>query len=291
MKRISDILKKRGIKPLKYEKKGNVMMVYTNHDKYVFKKSNSEIYAYLLNRNYDYYPETIIEDDYIISRYIDDDKMPDEQKILDLINLVSLLHMKTTYYEKLNINDIKEIFEDTLKNINYLFDYYNILMDNIELNIFMSPKEYALARNVSLIFNNLNICKNDLDKWYENISSNSNYRMVLLHNNLKLEHFIGGKLISWEKSKLGFPIFDLYGLYKETYNLFDWIEIYKQYIKKYPLKKEEVELFIILILMPNKIEFNMSEVEDTIKVSEEIDYLNNSLKFVNQIKEIEVTKK
>lgn len=94
-------------------------------------------------------------------------KYQKNKKILDLIDLVSLMHSKTTYYEKITINDIKQIYEDIGKNIEYLKIYYDVLMTEIETKEFMSPKEYYLARNISLIYLTLDNLKYDLDNWYK----------------------------------------------------------------------------------------------------------------------------
>jgi len=290
MKKINNILKKNNIIPLKYEKRGKVIIVFTKDKKYVIKETKKEIFEYLLNRHFDNYPKTIIEDNYAISLYIEDNNILKEQKILDLINLVSLLHLKTTCYEKININDIKEIYEDKMNEINDLTIYYNNLMDIIETKIFMSPKEYTLARNISLFLNNLSFAKNKLDEWYRKFKNKSNYRIVLLHNNLKLDHLINNMLISFEKAKFGLPIFDIYNLYKNTYDDFDFIEIYKLYIKNYPLNEDEVDLLLILLIIPQKITFQNIEYLDTILVYEEVNYLDNSLKLVDSIKKLYLPK-
>lgn len=286
MKRINNILKELDVKPVKYERKGNVVIVTTKDLKLAIKKTNKEIYDYLKYRNFDYYPDIIQIDDYLVNNYEEEIEIPKEQKILDLIDLVSLMHSKTTYYEKITINDIKQIYEDIGKNIEYLKNYYDVLMTEIETKEFMSPKEYYLARNISLIYLTLDNLKYDLDNWYKKNKEKESNRLVVNHNNLKLEHFINNKLISFEKANIGLPIFDLYKLYKETYNDYDWLELYKRYNANYPLKEDEVELFIILIMLPNKIEFSFNEYESTLMVTKEIIYLNKTNSLVNQIKDI-----
>ena len=283
MKEINNLLKKHHIIPIKYIKKGKIWIIYTKDKKYVIKKCHKEVYDYLLNRHFDYYPKTIVENNYAISEYVDEVYIPKEQKILDLIKLVSLLHLKTTCYLKININDIKEIYESILNEINDLNTYYNNLMDLIETKVFMSPKEYVLARNISLFFNNLNICRMKLEKWYKKTKEMTNYRLVLLHNDLKLDNYKNNMLINFSKAKFGLPIFDIYKLYKETYDNFDFIEIYKLYNKNYPLKEEEKELFEILLMLPNKIVFQNIEYLDTIFITNQIIYLNESLKFIDKI--------
>ena len=50
--------------------------------------------------------------------------MPDEQKMLDMIDLVGLLHNKTTYYKNIDLDDYKKIYEDIANNIFYISSRY-----------------------------------------------------------------------------------------------------------------------------------------------------------------------
>ena len=66
-------------------------------------------------------------------------------------------------------------------------------------------------------------------------------RFVVVHNNLDLSHFLRNKnsyLISWDKTKIDKPIFDLYKLYKRHYSEFDFVEVLKKYERNYPLLEE-----------------------------------------------------
>ena len=134
----------------------------------------------------------------------------------------------------------------------------------------MSPSEYLLARNISRIFIALNFCKEEIENWYELIKDKTKQRVVVLHNNLDLSHFFkmdSSYLISWDKSKIGIPIFDLYILYKRHALDFDFSEILKQYEQNYPLQKDEKKLFFILIALPPKIDFDKSIYEQTKEIS------------------------
>lgn len=279
MKRINNILKELELIPYRYEKKGKITIIDTNKGRYCIKKNNSDIYDYLNYRTFNYYPTIITRNhEYEVMEYVEEIEIPDEQKILDLIDLVSLLHLKTTHYITITESDNKKIYDDILGNIQYLRDYYNNMMTNIEAEIYMSPSGYLLARNITIVFNNLRLCESKLKSWYKSVREQTKRRVVVLHNNLSLDHFINKKLISWNKSKIDIPIFDLYKLYKETYNKFEWDEILKKYMDNYPLKEEELELFYILILLPNKIEFGVSEYTNTLKITKELEYLVSSTK-------------
>ena len=202
-----------------------------------------------------------------------------------MINLVSLLHSKTTFYKEVDEDDYKKIYEDISGNIEYLKSYYIDLITIIENKVYMSPSEYLLARNISKIFASLNYCENELNKWLEIVENKKKQRFVVLHNNLELDHFIRNNdsyLISWDKSKIDIPIFDLYKLYKKYALVFDFESILKEYEKNYPLLNEEILLFFILVTLPDKIEFIDNEYENTKIVSKKVDIIYKTEKLIEE---------
>lgn len=282
VKKFNEILNKYDLKPYKREYKGNVLIIYTDKGNFAIKekgrKDSTPIYEYLNSRNFHYYPERISgkEEDYEIVPYLPDSPIPDEQKMLDLIDLLSLLHSKTTHYKEVTEDDYKEIYEDLLGNIEHLSTYYNDQISLIETKIYMSPSEYLLARNISKIFGALYYSKNELDLWYKKVKDKRRMRYVVLHNNLSLDHFIRNEnsyFISWNKSKIGLPVFDFYKLYK-THGLdFDFYELLRLYEKKYPLLEEERALLFVLLSLPDKLEEESSEYNLCKMVSNKIDFL------------------
>ena len=288
MKQISEILKKYKIKPQRYINNGKVTIIDTEIGRFVVKKNNKskKIFDYLKSRSFNYYPRVINEEneEYEIAEYVEDLDYPDEQKMLDLINLVSLLHNKTTHYKEVDYDDYKKIYEDIKNNIEYLESYYTDIITLIETHVYMSPSEYLLARNISRIYNALNFCKNEIDIWYELVKEKTKQRVVVLHNNLDLSHFFKtdiSYLISWDKSKIGIPIFDLYILYKRHALEFDFSEILRYYEQNYPLQKDERKLFFILIALPPKIEFNKSVYEMTKEISRIMDVQYKTEKLIS----------
>lgn len=288
MYKINDLLRNNNLKPRKYTKKNNVMVIETNDDIVVVKRrttDNSGILDYLKSRSFDYFPPIIYSDsDYFITRYIDNYDVPSEQKILDLIDLVSLLHYKTTHYKEVTIDDYKEIYEDLKNNIEYLYTYYMDMITLIENKVYMSPCEYVLARNISKVFSTLDFLNNELDKWFDLVKGKNKKRLVVLHNNLDLDHFIindRNYLTSWSKSKIDIPIFDIYKLYLKYGLDYDFAEIFKRYEKKYPLYEDERVLFFILIMLPKKLDFDKSVYENTLEVGKMIDMIYKTEIFVS----------
>ncbi|MBR1377059.1 MAG: hypothetical protein IJ565_04525 [Bacilli bacterium] len=282
MLRVNDELRKYDLSPSKYTNLKNVTIVDTNKGKFVFKrKTNNNIYDYLNSRNFNYYPKIISDsnDEFMITPYIPSIDMPEEQKIDDMIDLVSLLHSKTTHFKEVDSDEYKEIYEDITNNIDYLYSYYSDIMTIIESKVFMSPPEYLLALNISKVYESLSYCHIKIEDWYKKVKDKKKKRLVVLHNNLKLDHFIRYDipyLISWDKAKIDMPIFDLYKLYKNENIEFDFSEVLKRYEHNYPLDEDEKELLFILITLPDKISFDDTNYNMCIKISDMIDILNRA---------------
>ncbi|MEG2311211.1 MAG: hypothetical protein RSB72_00725 [Bacilli bacterium] len=289
MLRINDYLKQAGLHPCSYEIRGKVTIVKTKEQNIVVKEknrsANASIFAYLKSRNFNYYPKIIsTTDGYEITEYIKEVTTPAEQKMTDMINLVSLLHNKTTHFKEIDEDDYKKIYEDIANNIKYLVSYYNDIISVIETKVFMSPAEYLFARNISKIYGALNYCTGELEKWQKLMATKKKQRFVVLHNNLDLTHFIRNDksyLISWDKAKIDLPIFDIYKLYKKQGLDYDFEEILKNYEAAYPLLEEEKKLLFILLSLPNKIEFDRSEYTMCKAISREIDMLYKTEKIIS----------
>lgn len=284
MRKINELLRKLDIKPLHYQRIGKATIISTKGKKYVVKKNITPIYDYLNQRTFHYYPNTRIEGDYEISEYVEEVPIPDEQKILDLADLVSLLHMKTTHYQSTSEYGYQDIYEMIKGNLDYLKKDYDEMMDKIESEIFMRPSSYLLARHITSIYNMLKFCEDNLEKWYEKVKEIHKMRVVILHNNLSLDHFYNNQLISWNKAKIGSPIFDLYKFYKNTYYPFVWEEVFKRYLSGYPLKEEEKELFYIMISIPEPLKWTTKEYQNVCIVKKQLDYMENTNRFIADMK-------
>lgn len=265
-------------------KKGKCLIANINDKKYAIKdKSNDNIkgiYEYLSSRNFDYFPKLIVDNDkYDIYEYIEEVDNPIEQKAYDMIDLISLLHNKTTYYKEMDIDEYKEIYESVSYKINSRMNYYNNLMNMIEREMFMSPSHYLIARNISKIFGSLDYSKKNINEWYDLVKTKGKKRLVTLYNNIDLNHVIRNKdlyLLSWDKSKTGIPIYDIYNFYFKYYKVLDFKDLLKHYEARYPLLEEEKKLFNILISIPDEIDFKSNEMDNCKNVKKIIDYIYKS---------------
>lgn len=278
MKEINELLKKNNIRYSSFRKKGS-SIIFDN--KFVVRKNKTNIYDYLSYRNFNNYPNLKIDDGYEIVEYIDEIDIPKEQKMIDLIEVISSLHKKTNYYKKITDNIVDNIYDEIKQNIEEIKNYYDQLMLEAESSVYMRPSYYLLARNISNIYKVIIDASNNLEKWYKDISELKSIRVSIIHNNLSLEHFINNKVISWDKSKISIPIYDLVKLYKNTYNEYDWVELINIYENNFLLREEEHILFDLLVSIPNKVDITNIEIDNVIKINEELNYIKLTNNFIS----------
>ncbi len=288
MKEINEILKNNGIRTTSYKKDGNIILVNTNKGMYIIKKNNMDkrVLEYLNNRGFKQYPDTIFDKSYTISKYEEGSNIPNEQKMFDLIDTIGVLHSKTSFYKEVSSYDYKTIYEDILNNLEYLYKYYSNYINIIDERVIYSPSEFLLARNISYIFKSIESSRNYINDWYKKIENIDKIRVSVIHNNLDLSHFIRNKknfLISWDKSKIDMPIYDLYKLYNKYYLDYNFNELINRYESIYPLKDYEKELLLILINIPLKIVYT-NEYDTCVSISREIDRLYKSNELKNSLK-------
>ena len=286
-KELRELFDQKGIITKKITIKNNVRIIDDGEEQLVIKrrdKNLNSLYQYLKSRSFPYFPEVLYQtENFDIYQYIEDAPISTEERANDLINLVTLLHSKTTFYKDIDEDTYKELYETTLERIEYLEHYYQDILEIIEQEEYMSPANYLFARNVSKLFAALNYCRYQIENWYKIIEEKKRIRIVNLHNNLSLDHYISSEqpyLISWRKSKKDIPIYDLMQFYQKYYHDLDFCELLRNYEMRYPMLKEEKILFFCLISIPEKIEFTGSEYELCKKIQNFYQYLYTTEKLI-----------
>ena len=267
--------------------KGKATIIETNEGKYVIKKSNKNmenLFNYLLNRNFTNFPSFIHQNkEYNISKYIENTSEPLNQKYEDLIALIASLHNKTSYFKNISIDKYKEIYENIKNNlINEEIEYEKYYKEFFK-QIYPSPSMQIFQTSYSKIKKTFYFCHKELEKWYEIIKTKNKIRVVLLHNNLKIEHLIKNKidyLISWDNYKFDTPILDIYNLYKNEYDKTNFDILLTKYIKLFPLLDHELKLLFILISIPPEINKKQGEFYQSKEIYNIINYINKTEKLI-----------
>ena len=279
-------LKKYNIIPTGYEYKNNVKIIETKNNKYVLKRNKNnilDIFNYLHLKNFNYFPNVYNKDRndlYEIYEYIDSSDMSNYEKSEEIIYLLSLLHNKTTSYKNIDIDEYKKIYEDIFNKLNELEEYYISLNNEIDKEIYMSPSNYLLVRNITKIYSAIYYCKTQLEEFYNIVKNNLKKRVSLIHNNIDLSHLLRNEnsyLISWDNAKFDIPVYDLIKFYKKNYNDVDFTNLFKLYESKYPLHNEERKLLFISLSIPDKLDLTKdNEFIKTKKVNDLLLYLQKT---------------
>lgn len=269
-------------KPYKVIAKGKTTIFNCTNGNYVIKpkcdKDIKELYRYLSSRSFEHFPK-LIEDnreDVNVYEYIEDNSLDNEQKLYDLINVISLLHNKTSYYKEVTNDKIKSIYEELLGRVAYMEEYFNKIIYIIEDSIFVSPSNNLILNNSSKIFESLTFLKHEIEEWYKLSIDSNKIRVSLLHNNLELEHYIKNKedyLISWDNYKIDSPILDIVKLYKHVYLNMNFSEPLKIYLEKFPLNESEKKLLFIMLVIPDEITLTNDELKNVSIVRKYLDYI------------------
>ena len=273
---------KREFRPYRLTKKKNVTIIDSTSGTFVVKEKKdnkvAQAYEYLISRNFDYFPKLALEDreEVNVFEYVEDVPIPKEQKAIDMIDLVSLLHSKTTYFKEVTEDKYKEIYENLKDNIIYTENYYNFLYEKLIEEIYPSPSHYLLIRNIYKIFAVLDFCTKELDEWFDQVRADLKTRVAFIHNNLETDHFIKNTreyLISWENSKIDSPVLDLIVFYQKEYMNLNFEPILERYLRNYPLSPSEKQLFFIVISIPPIVTLEGSELNITKEIRKKLDYM------------------
>ncbi len=287
MNNLKEINKNFKIKSCSYIK--NIKIINTLEGIFVVKEKkqdNDNLYAYLEAKNFHNYLSPYLKDDrYYIYPYIDSVNISYEEKAYNMVYIISMLHNKTTFYKNIELDTIKEIYEDINNKLNYISNYYNNIKLITEENNYISPSSYLLLRNSTLIYQCIDLSKYFIDKWYNLIKNKKSFRVATIHNNLELDHLLidnNSYLISWDKSCKASPIYDLVSLYKNTYDKISFDDLFNIYNSKYPLLEEECYLLFATILIPDRIDLSKREIINSKEVYLFTNYLISTLSFTSK---------
>lgn len=243
-----------------------------------------QLFRFLEKRDFPFFLPIykIDRDSYEIYPY-HDDFMSADDKAVDLIHILSLLHIKTTSYQEVSIDSVKKNYEELLEKVNSLEQYYHQLQEDFESHVYMAPDEYLFIRNVSLLYENLILCKNYINQWYQTKSNSQRERVVLLHKKPWLSNFVDQKtpyFTHWDLSEKGYPIYDFLSFYKKHYLELEMSSLFQIYQSKFQFNDEEKYLFYCLLLLQDKILFSNDHYQNTVVVHQYIIYAFKVKEFV-----------
>lgn len=268
--------------------KNNKVLSYLDGSKVLIKRKKrydlEEVYNYLDSHNVNNYlkPIKITNQElffpYLPNKYLDNDYLA-KRLVLNL----SILHNKTTIYKEIDKDKQKCEYDDLRNRIIYLEKYYYTLQDVIESKIYMSPLEYIVIRNISIIYSALNYSKELLNKWNDLIKKKKTIRLVYCHGKCCLEHFLNqdeGYFISLENAHLDRPMLDFIYFYNKNYDDTDMISNFKFYQHRYRYDEEEITYFLLKLVIVDKLDVYESSLSKVIEVSNYFEKLKSISEFI-----------
>lgn len=291
MNDLREVIDKYGFGVKKYKQIGSVHILYTDNGTYCLKKKKREdikdVINYLKAKQFNniLLPKSDNSDRYEITDYIEEVPFLEEDKAMEAIYLISMLHNKTTFYKSISLDEVKCFYEKNTNHIIEMKNYYESLCYRYEENLFLSPSQYLFIRNITVIFNALDYSKFYIDKWYDIAKTKNSRRVAMNHNNLELSHVIVGEnpyIINWNDASIDMPIMDLYYFFRKNFLSINMFSLFQVYTSKYQLLAEEIFLLFSLLLIPEKLELKDYDIYNTRVVYDNYKYLSNVLDFISK---------
>lgn len=281
--------------PIKYTLVDNNKII-TYPDKTIFIKMRSsynieEVYKYLDDHAVNNYLKPVeVTDRELIFPYFEKTSLTDDEISKRLVLNLTIWQNKTTTYQKLNLDEVKNFYESTKKEINYLFSYYRDIVLQLETKVYYLPTEYLFLRNSSIINRQLRVVADLLEEWYETVKNKERERLVYCHGKCELAHFLpidDGYFISLEQAHLGRVSDDIENLFRKNFSSIDLVTTYNLYQRKYPYTLDEKLFLFVKLAIPPKIDIYPCNLETNKRLLDFYEQLIDFNKFILEEQEKE----
>lgn len=209
-----------------------------------------------------------------------------EMKIQFYFETLAYLHEHSFYDMKVNQQYFHTLEKDVLKVINERFQYYEKMIESYENEVYRSPSQWMLVMNYYRIYEALALAKQYLSQYMNCIQECHSIRICLTYKNFDYQHIsLKHKcLISLDYMEMDLPIYDIFDMYQKIPDiLFDLDCLSQSYLKKFELRKEEKLLLCCLMNIVPIIQFEHDEIDNIIKLSRLLYYLDSVHHFITQL--------
>ena len=209
-----------------------------------------------------------------------------EMKIQFYFETLAYLHEHSFYDMKVNQQYFHTLEKDVLKVINERFQYYEKMIESYENEVYRSPSQWMLVMNYYRIYDALALAKQYLSQYMNCIQECHSIRICLTYKNFDYQHIsLKHKcLISLDYMEIDLPIYDIFDMYQTIPDiLFDLDCLSQSYLKKFELRKEEKLLLCCLMNIVPIIQFEHDEIDNIIKLSRLLYYLDSVHHFITQL--------
>ncbi|MCQ6273505.1 spore coat protein YsxE [Bacillus sp. V3B] len=330
LKKVKHMLKSYGIEPYFVEEMGNIQKVYSNHGVFAFKKINphhgidfiryvQSLYQKGYNRIVPIYPTldgryAILYENalyYLMPWLSNKEKGDPIERNHRLFRELSRLHSLSVHEITVSQEARTAHYEKTVEDLEREEEFLEGYLEACERKIYMAPIELMFCSYYHDINQALKFSKKKLKEWYEATKEHEKARVVIIHGKMADDHFLYddkgyGYFINFEQANIGSPSHDLLpflakslrGFPKSPEEIVEWVYTYFKY---FPLKEEEMHLFLSYLAHPGPViktaerffreNEKRNERKAVQKLQKEYWLLKNTEYVVSRIDEIERLKK
>lgn len=209
-----------------------------------------------------------------------------EMKIKFYFETLSYLHYHSFYYTKVNQQYFETLQTDILKIINERTAYYEQMIQNFENITLRSPSQWMLVMNYYRIYDALCHSRQYLSQYIEYTKNYHQIRVCLNYKHFDYDHIsLKAKLLlSIDNVCIDLPIYDLFDIYQRIPDiLFDLDCFSEYYFKQVEMKEDEKLLLCCLMNIVPLIDYGNDEIENIIKLSRLLYYLDSIHNFITQL--------
>lgn len=224
---------------------------------------------------------------FYLMAYVDNSQgLLKEMKIKFYFETLAYLHLNSFYFTKINQDYFQTLQQDILTIIHEREAYYEQMIQNYESILYRSPSQWMLVMNYYRIHESLINAKHYLSQYLEKTQSFSQIRVCLTYKHFDYNHISLKQrvLLSIDHMEIDLPIYDLFDMYQRIPDILFDLDCFSQYyFKKIELREEEKLLLCCLMSIAPIIYYNDDEIENIIKLSRLLYYLDSIQAFIQQI--------
>lgn len=209
-----------------------------------------------------------------------------EIKVKFYFETLAYLHLNSFYYTKINQDYFDTLHQDILDIIHEREIYYEQMIQNYESIVYRSPSQWMLMMNYYRIYDSLCHARQYLSQYIEQTKSFHQIRVCLTYKHFDYNHIALKErlLLSLDNMSIDLPIYDLFDMYQRIPDILFDLDCFSQYyFQKVDLKDEEKLLLCCLMSIVPVIYYSDDEIENIIKLSRLLYYLDSIHSFIQQI--------
>ncbi len=223
---------------------------------------------------------------YIMEAVHNNQGMMKEVKIKFYFETLASLHTKSFYYTKVNQDYFMKLQKDICDVIQERELYYTQMIQNYETIVYRSPSQWLLIMNYYRIYNALCMAKQYLNQYMMMTQDCTQIRVCLTYKHFDYNHIALKEkvFLSLDHICIDMPLYDIFDMYQKVPDiLFDLDCLSQYYFKKIELTQEEKVLLCCLMNIVPMIYYSDDEIENIIKLSRLLYYLDSIQSLTNQL--------